>query len=172
MKNEILSSNAPNSPERKKKKEDSINGFTDKKISRRDILRLTGVGGLGLLLGGGGIGSIIAARAASTSITPPASADTLPFYGEHQAGILTPAQNFLCFAAFDLTTTNLAEVKKLFQSWTTAAASLTSGQLIGSLNDHPNLPPTDTGEADGLSPSRCTLTFGVGPSFFGGSAGK
>jgi len=144
----------------------------DKKVSRRDLLRLTGVGGIGLLLGGSSIGGIMAARstASPAGTTPGASLpsldDSIPFYGEHQAGILTPAQNFICFAAFDLTTNRLPDVKKLFQSWTAAAASLTSGQLIGSVNDNPNLPPSDTGEADGLSPSRCTLTFGVGPAFF------
>lgn len=37
----------------------------DKKLSRRDMLRLTGASGLGLLLGGGGVGSILAARKAA-----------------------------------------------------------------------------------------------------------
>ncbi|MDQ0194567.1 iron uptake transporter deferrochelatase/peroxidase subunit [Paenibacillus wynnii] len=175
MKDKNPSNPGPSSPELNSKENDSSTGFTGKKVSRRDMLRLTGVGGLGLLLGGGGIGSIIAARSAAAPNravqASAALADSIPFFGEHQAGILTPAQNFLCFAAFDLTTTNLSDVKKLFQAWTTTAASLTSGQLIGNVNDNPNLPPTDTGEADGLSPSRCTLTFGVGPSFFDGRLG-
>ncbi|KGE20715.1 deferrochelatase [Paenibacillus wynnii] len=170
-----MSKQESNSPKLNSKEDDSSTGFIGKKLSRREMLRLTGVGGLGLLLGGGGIGSIIAARsAAAPSRAAQASsalADSIPFFGEHQAGILTPAQNFLCFAAFDLTTTKLSDVKKLFQAWTSTAASLTSGQLIGNVNDNPNLPPTDTGEADGLSPSRCTLTFGVGPSFFDGRLG-
>lgn len=146
----------------------------DKKLSRREMLRLTGASGLGLLLGGGGVGGILAAREAAgraASAPPVSSADVIPFYGSHQAGILTPAQNFLCFAAFDLTTTKLADVQKLLQSWTAAAAALTSGSLIGSANDNPNLPPTDTGEADGLTPSKCTLTFGVGPAMFDGRFG-
>lgn len=147
----------------------------DKKVSRRDMLRLTGASGLGLLLGGGAMGSLLAVRnsaakspatADNVNKTPGKSGATLPFYDSHQAGIVTPAQNFLYFAAFDLTTTKLADVKKLFQDWTTAAADLTSGRLIGSANDNLNLPPSDTGEADGLTPARCTLTFGVGPSFF------
>ena len=143
----------------------------DQKLSRRDMLRLTGVGGLGLLLGGTGAGSIIAARKSADPAPSPAADDILPFYGSHQGGILTPAQNFICFAAFDLTTSKQADVKKLLEAWTAAAAALTSGSLIGSLNDNPNLPPSDTGEADGLSPSKCTLTFGVGPSFFDGRFG-
>ncbi|WP_054942829.1 iron uptake transporter deferrochelatase/peroxidase subunit [Paenibacillus ihuae] len=148
-------------------------GLMDQKLSRRDILRLTGVGGLGLLLGGTGAGSIIAARKASepAPAVQAANADTIPFYGSHQSGILTPAQNFIVFAAFDLTTTKLAEVKQLLEAWTAASAALTSGSLIGSLNDNPNLPPSDTGEADGLTPSKCTLTFGVGPALFDGRFG-
>ncbi|MCL6603751.1 MAG: deferrochelatase/peroxidase EfeB [Paenibacillus sp.] len=175
MNKDDLSNKGNNSPEVNKNEKDPTIGLTEKKLSRRDMLRLTGVGGLGLLLGGGGIGSILAARSVTATATAPqtdtALVDSIPFYGDHQAGIVTPAQNFLCFAAFDLTTSKLSDVKKLFQAWTTASASLTSGQLIGSVNDNPNLPPTDTGEADGLTPSRCTITFGVGPSFFDGRFG-
>ncbi|MEK4239349.1 iron uptake transporter deferrochelatase/peroxidase subunit [Paenibacillus sp. FSL H7-0714] len=146
--------------------ESKSNLILDKKLSRRDMLRLTGATSLGLLLGGGGVGGIMAARNAVAEPTVASDADSIPFYGSHQAGILTPAQNFIYFAAFDLTTTKLSDVKKLMQAWTTAAASLTTGSLIGDVNDNPNLPPSDTGEVDGLNPSRCTLTFGVGPSFF------
>jgi deferrochelatase/peroxidase EfeB len=138
------------------------------------MLRLTGASSLGLLLGGGGVSGIMAARKGadpSASAPQAAGADIIPFYGNHQAGILTPAQNFLCFASFDLTTTKLSEVKTLLEAWTTAAAALTSGTLIGSVNDNPNLPPSDTGEADGLTPSKSTLTFGVGPAFFDGRFG-
>ncbi|MEK3837880.1 iron uptake transporter deferrochelatase/peroxidase subunit [Paenibacillus sp. FSL R7-0128] len=153
------------------------------KFSRRDMLRLTGASGLGLLLGGGGVGGIMAARQAAGRAVPAAAAsgqneeqaDTIPFYGKHQAGILTPAQNFLCFASFDVTTTKVSDLKKLLEDWTAAAAALTSGTMIGTANDKPNLPPTDTGEADGLTPSKCTLTFGAGPALFDsrfGLAGK
>jgi deferrochelatase/peroxidase EfeB len=146
----------------------------DKKVSRRDMLRLTGASGLGLLLGGGAMGSLLASRGSSAkapAVEPAQTSSSIPFYGSRQAGILTPAQNFLYFAAFDLTTTKLADVKKLLQEWTTAAAALTTGKLVGNTNDNPNLPPSDTGEVDGLTPSRCTLTFGVGPSFFDGRFG-
>ncbi|NUU60340.1 iron uptake transporter deferrochelatase/peroxidase subunit [Paenibacillus agri] len=140
----------------------------DTKVSRRDMLRLTGATGLGLLLGGGAMGSLLSrgGTAAKAPVAPVQADSSIPFYANHQAGILTPAQNFLYFAAFDLTTTKLSDVKKLLQEWTTAAAALTTGRLVGNTNDSPNLPPSDTGEADGLTPSRCTLTFGVGPSFF------
>ena len=49
---------------------------------------------------------------------------------------------------------------------TEAAARLTLGETAGEENSSQFLPPDDTGEAFGLSPARLTLTFGFGPSFF------
>ncbi|MNM32618.1 putative deferrochelatase/peroxidase EfeN precursor [compost metagenome] len=143
------------------------------KISRRDMLRLTGASGLGLLLGGGAVGGLLAGNSAkgTSSAGTADGGNEFPFYGEHQAGIVTPAQNFLCFASFDVTSDNIADLRKLLKSWTEAAEALISGTLIGSANDRPNLPPSDTGEADGLAPSRLTLTFGAGPSLFDGRFG-
>ncbi|WP_310551367.1 iron uptake transporter deferrochelatase/peroxidase subunit [Paenibacillus glufosinatiresistens] len=145
----------------------------NKPVSRRDMLRLTAASGLGLLLGGGAVGAL-AAREASPSAAP-GPADTsdasLPFYGSHQAGIVTPAQSFICFASFDVTASGLPALRRLMQSWTEAAAALTAGRLLGDANDRAHVPPTDTGEADGLNPARLTLTFGAGPSLFDGRFG-
>jgi hypothetical protein len=143
----------------------------NERISRREVLKLAGMGGLGLLLGGGGAYGLIAAKEAlapsRNNPSSSASSETrVPFYGKHQAGIVTPAQNFLLLAAFDLTRSSLSDVRKLFREWTVAAAGMSEGAMIGSHNDNLNLPPSDTGEAAGLSASRLTLTFGVGPSFF------
>lgn len=138
-------------------------------ISRRDVLKMAGAGGIGLLLGSAGIGSILAGTRMGAKLaggTASAASDKIPFYGEHQAGILTPAQNFLCFASFELTTNQVSDVVKLFQTWTAASAKMCAGEPVGTENDNPKLPPADTGEAVGLSPSKTTITFGVGPSFF------
>ncbi|MUT68438.1 iron uptake transporter deferrochelatase/peroxidase subunit [Paenibacillus sp. NEAU-GSW1] len=141
----------------------------EKPMSRRDMLRLTGAGGAGLLLGAAGVSGLMGAFGGKAAKPAAASADAstiIDFYGEHQAGIVTPAPDFLLFAAFDLTVTDKEDVRKLFQAWTTAAAALAKGQMLGESNDNENLPPSDTGEAAGLSPSRTTITFGVGASFF------
>nr|WP_243864751.1 iron uptake transporter deferrochelatase/peroxidase subunit [Paenibacillus castaneae] len=152
-----------------------------KSISRRDLLRLAGVGGAGLLFGGAGVGGLFSTKertAAKNSASEAKTADKnniISFYGSHQAGIVTPPQDFIVFAAFDLTTASLDEVRMLFKAWTAASASMTSGEMIGSSNNNVNMPPSDTGEAAGLTPSRTTITFGVGPSFFDsrfGLAGK
>ena len=149
-------------------------GLLNERLSRRDVLKLAGAGGLGLLLGGGGAYGVMAAQKALArkgGSSAAAAGGRVPFYGSRQAGIVTPAQNFLCLAAFDLTTGSPVDVRKLFQAWTEAAAAMAKGAMIGDSNNKLNLPPSDTGEAAGLSPSRLTLTFGVGPSFFDGRFG-
>ena len=57
----------------------------------------------------------------------------LPFYGVHQAGIVTPVQDRLHFAAFDVTTDSRDELVELLQDWTVAAARMTQGLGAGEL---------------------------------------
>ena len=93
-------------------------------------------------------------RSASRS-PPPTPEGVIPFRGQHQAGIITPAQDRLHFAAIDLTTTDRAAVKDLLQRWTRAAERMTAGAEAtpgGAVNLNPDAPPTDTGEALGLPP--------------------
>jgi deferrochelatase/peroxidase EfeB len=98
-----------------------------------------------------------------------ASNDLVPFYGPHQAGIVTPVQDRLHFAAFDLTTSSRDAVIELLTNWTAAAAQMTHGHDVGEFGamDGPIVaPPQDTGEAYGLAPARLTITFGFGPGLF------
>ena len=93
----------------------------------------------------------------------------MAFHGDHQAGIVTPAQDRLHFAAFDVTTDDRDELVALLRSWTDAAAKMTKGLDVGEMGamDGPYLaPPEDTGEAYGLRPARLTITIGFGPSLF------
>ncbi len=87
----------------------------------------------------------------------------VPFHGDHQAGIVTPAQDRLHFAAFDLITDDREELLDLLAVWTAAAARLTDGEMVPGSSDEPLAPPADTGEAMGLESSRLTVTFGFGP---------
>lgn len=135
------------------------------KVSRRDALKLIGVGGAGLLIGATGIE---AATDKVTNFFTPNKVDAseiLPFYGEHQQGIITPAQDFMYLASFQLETTSKKQIEALFKKWTEAAATLSEGKEIGEA-DVSSSPPADTGEAIGLHPMKLTFTFGVGPSFF------
>jgi deferrochelatase/peroxidase EfeB len=92
------------------------------------------------------------------------------FHGPHQAGIATPAQDRLHFAAFDLLTSDPAAVRRMLQAWTNAGARMAEGRPVDASYEAPvldeNAPPGDTGEADGLEPARLTLTVGFGRSFF------
>ncbi|MCJ8013877.1 iron uptake transporter deferrochelatase/peroxidase subunit [Paenibacillus sp. KQZ6P-2] len=149
--------------------QNSNDSILKKPMTRRDVLRLAGTGGLGLLLGGSAVGGMFAAeshRKTEAAKVPSASEDQVPFYGQHQAGIITPAQNFICFAAFDVTASGSNSLQKLFQSWTAAAAAMAEGKQVGEESSNHNLPPVDTGESVGLTPSRLTITFGAGPSLF------
>ncbi|TYB55030.1 deferrochelatase/peroxidase EfeB [Nonomuraea sp. PA05] len=135
-------------------------------VSRRKLLGFGAAGAAAL-----GAGAVVArsmldepprARAASAS-------DPVPFYGEHQAGIVTPAQDRLHFTAFDVITDKRAELVELLQEWTAAAARLTQGKEAGSygaVGGAPEAAPDDTGEALGLPASGLTLTIGFGASLF------
>jgi deferrochelatase/peroxidase EfeB len=132
-------------------------------ISRRSLLKSAGVGAAGIGLGAGGylVGQESAAQQGGGEGT-----GSVPFYGEHQAGIDTPAQDRLFFASFDLLTESPAELRELMREWTRAAAEMTAGEMIGDVNDLEPAPPDDTGETVGLLPSNLTVTFGFGPSLF------
>jgi deferrochelatase/peroxidase EfeB len=148
---------------------------TDHEQAQRSVVsrrRLLGYAGAGAAAGAAGFaGGIGAARAADGENA--ASTDRYPFHGRHQAGIVTPAQDRVHFAAFDVTATSRAELVMLLRAWTAAAAAMTQGHPVG--DDAPlpyDSPPGDTGEAIGLSPSRLTLTFGFGPTLFRDRDGK
>jgi deferrochelatase/peroxidase EfeB len=103
------------------------------------------------------------------------AADAVPFYGERQAGIVTPAQDRLHFVAFDVITTKRDRLVEMLREWTAAAARMTAGRdagLIGAVNGIPEAPPDDTGEALGLPPSQLTLTIGFGASLFRDGQGR
>ncbi|MFF3684330.1 iron uptake transporter deferrochelatase/peroxidase subunit [Streptomyces sp. NPDC002187] len=135
--------------------------------SRRSLL---GWGGAGLALGAAAAGGTAAALGRGDGTTVPAadSGAAVPFHGAHQAGITTAVQDRLHFAAFDVKTTDRAELVQLLKDWTRAAERMTAGHAVGegAYGGLPEAPPDDTGEALGLKPSRLTLTVGFGPSLF------
>ena len=133
--------------------------------SRRRFLA-GALGGAGLVAAGAGFGGGFAtARATEPARATPKPAE-VAFYGTHQAGIATTAQDRLAFAAFDVTTTDRDALKALLATWAAAAAQLTKGLPVGAVDLSPERPPIDTGEAVGLGPSNLTITVGFGPSLF------
>ncbi|MBW8751962.1 MAG: deferrochelatase/peroxidase EfeB [Propionibacteriales bacterium] len=133
-------------------------------FSRR---RLLGVAGAGVVAGAAGVGAVQIADAGDGSDDTDPADLAYPFRGEHQAGVVTPAQDRLHFASFDVTTESRDELVALLRSWTEAAAAMTAGRAVGSgASTGYDSPPTDTGEALGLPPAGLTLTFGFGPTLF------
>ena len=82
-------------------------------LSRRRLLASAGIGAAGVGLGAGGY--LIGHDAAEADAAE--STGTVPFYGDHQAGIATPVQDRLHFAAFDLETESKAELRELMEAW-------------------------------------------------------
>ena len=129
-------------------------------------LRLLGAAGVGAAAAGAGVlaGRATAADAATAGLDKP-----VPFRGAHQAGIITPAQDRMHFCAFDVTTDSRADLVAMLRERTSMAERMTAGQEAtpdGAVGLNPYAPPTDTGEALGLSASQLTLTIGFGPSLF------
>ncbi|WP_448059474.1 iron uptake transporter deferrochelatase/peroxidase subunit [Cellulomonas hominis] len=141
-------------------------------LSRRALFGFAGGGAAALgaaALGGFAVGHAQAAQAPLSAIDP---SRTYAFTGAHQAGIVTPAQDRMYLAAFDVTTDSRDELIALLRSWTTIAARLTQGLQAGPYgfaSGPYDAPPDDTGEAADLPAAGLTLTFGFGRSLFVGT---
>src|SRR5215472_10103152 len=138
--------------------------------SRRRLLAGGGVVAAGAVAGGLA-GNFAGSRpadspAAAGADAVPGGEQVIPFYGPHQAGIATPVQDRLAFGTMNVVAgVGRADLRDLLRTWTTAAARMTAGQLVGEATE-PYAPPVDTGEAIGSPVSRLTITLGYGPSLF------
>jgi deferrochelatase/peroxidase EfeB len=133
-------------------------------LSRRGLFGLAGAGVVGA-----GIGFAADRIVENATSVASGAAASYPFYGKHQSGIVTPAQDRLHFAAFDVDDVSAAELKELLADWSYAANRMMAGLGAGHYGavDGPyGSPPDDTGEALDLPPAGLTITFGFGPSLF------
>jgi deferrochelatase/peroxidase EfeB len=133
-------------------------------LSRRGLLGLAGAGVVGAGVGFGADRAVLAQAATGDS----GAAASYPFYGAHQSGITTAAQDRLHFASYDVSGTSRADLIGLLTDWTAAAARMTEGKSVGdgATEGSYDAPQDDTGEALDLPPSGLTITFGFGPSLF------
>jgi deferrochelatase/peroxidase EfeB len=139
-------------------------------LSRRRLFGWLGAGTAGVLAAGA-TGGVIGQSTARDTGSPsgPASTDPVAFTGDHQAGIVTPAQDRLHFVAFDVVTDDRDELVAMLKAWTDAGRRMTAGQdagPIGAVEGEQYAPPDDTGEAIDLPASGLTLTIGFGPTLF------
>jgi deferrochelatase/peroxidase EfeB len=123
----------------------------------------------GATVASAGIGAAAGVSIDRATIANVPAAASYPFFGKHQAGIVTPAQDRLHFAAFDIPDISRAELRELVEDWSYAANRMTAGLGAGEFGPASgpyDAPPDDTGEALDLPPSGLTITFGFGPSLF------
>jgi deferrochelatase/peroxidase EfeB len=95
---------------------------------------------------------------------------SIPFHGQHQAGIGTPPQTAAQFLSFDVTAANRAELTDLFRTLTERAAFLTGN------GSPPPTPPNKPALDDRLLgptvlPDDLTVTVALGSSLFDGRYG-
>lgn len=133
-------------------------------VSRRAFLGTAGAGALAATVSLG-TGTLAGAPAAGAAVQSGLDS-AVPFEGVHQAGIVTPVQDRLMFASFDVVTDDRDDLVQMLRDWTAAARRMTAGRMIGTDNHDPDAPPDDTGEAQGLGPAALTLTFGFGAALF------
>jgi len=135
-------------------------------FSRRKLFGAAGV--TAAVVGAAGAGAL-AGRASAAASHSSDIHSPVPFRGERQAGIITPAQDRMHFCAFDVTTDSRADLVAMLREWTQMAERMTAGNQAfpdGAVGLNPYAPPSDTGEALGLPSSALTLTIGFGPSLF------
>ncbi|MEZ0110417.1 deferrochelatase/peroxidase EfeB [Catenulispora sp. EB89] len=138
-------------------------------VSRRKFLWGTAAGAAGTAVTGSVLIGGARADADASDTGHVTTADSYPFHGAHQSGILTPTpgakQPFSCFAAFDSTAASKADLTALMKTLTERARFLTAGGAPANLGI--SQPPSDSDvlgpdvPADGL-----TFTVGLGASLF------
>ncbi|MGE7090508.1 iron uptake transporter deferrochelatase/peroxidase subunit [Lysinibacillus sp. NPDC048646] len=143
--------------------------WIDKKISRRDMLKLSGIGVAGVAIGASGFGGVM--KAMGYNVFEPVADSTtarnkVDFYGGHQSGINTAVQTHIYFASLNVLITSKKELQELFKKWTPLVVHLMNGELMVDLTTNTRVPTGDTGEAEGLDAANLSITFGVGPSLF------
>ncbi|RDK96742.1 deferrochelatase/peroxidase EfeB [Enterobacillus tribolii] len=133
--------------------------------SRRRLLMGAGVLGGALALGNA-TGADVGTRPLATAPGGQgARRQKQPFYGRHQAGILTPQQASMMLVAFDVLATDRAELQRLFRLLTARIAFLTGGGPAEQADD--KLPPPDSGiMGPEIYPDNLTMTVSVGDSLF------
>src|SRR5262249_25078643 len=128
------------------------------------VAGLFAAGALGALAGTAGglaLGNCNSAPGAAGSELSDVGARTVAFFGEHQAGIVTPSrpQAHAWVAGLDLVSgADTLGLRRLLQAWTASGAALAAGWPVGAVDD-----PV----VAGLGPSALTVTVGFGPSLFG-----
>jgi len=138
--------------------------------SRRRLLKGMGILSGALAVGGGCPVAAATAKQQQTfspgALPPNARSEEQPFYGTHQAGIVTPQQAAMMLVAFDVLASDKNDLRRLFTLLTQRIAFLTKGGKAP-LVTNPQLPPMDSGIlGDTIFPDNLTITVSLGSSLF------
>jgi deferrochelatase/peroxidase EfeB len=129
--------------------------------SRRHLIVGLGAAGGTLALG---VANGAAVDCPSEEASDPAL-EAQPFYGRHQAGVVTPQPAAGLIAAFDILADNHDDLERLLRTLTTRIAFLTKGGDVPTLDQ--KLPPADSGLlGPRIFPDDLTITVAVGASLF------
>lgn len=157
------------------------NKISDTKISdplisqsKRNALKLLGVGAGSLLLSNGALA--LTPRLKKTETDSKANTETncdnslrnrtIPYLGQHQAGVITPEQKEAIFIACNITATTQSELQQLFKKLTTRIAFLTQAQPSEEISND-RFPPMGSGMLGNvLFADQLTITVSVGNSLF------
>jgi deferrochelatase/peroxidase EfeB len=120
-------------------------------------------------LAAGGVGLCAARPASATESTSAAQLTApslvIPFFGPHQAGVVTPQPHAGLFVAFDVLVQTRAELQRLVADLTDLFVILSQGGRPERLDD--KFPPSDSGVlGPEIQPERLTATLAVGASLF------
>ncbi len=135
--------------------------------SRRRLLQGLGMlGGAAALSGGCPFHAAAAESFSPGTVAPDARQQAQPFYGQHQAGIVTPQQASMMLVAFDVLASDRADLERLLRLLTQRFAFLTQGGPAPAV-PNPQLPPMDSGILGAqIAPDNLTITLSVGNALF------
>lgn len=133
------------------------------KITRREMLKLSGAGIAGVVIGASGLGSMLKFIPEEE---PATVTNSVPFHGKYQSGIITTHQSNVYFASLNFIGKSEEDLQQLFQKWTVYSERLMQGKTVQEDTSNGYVPPIDTGDSLNLDAANLTITFGVGPSLF------
>ncbi len=135
--------------------------------SRRQLLKgLGALGGALAVTGGCPMAHGTVPATSPGTLSPEARQQRQPFYGPHQAGILTAQQAAMMLVAFDVLATTREDLERLFRLLTQRIAFLTEGGPAPE-TANPRLPPADSGILGAyIAPDNLTMTVSLGASLF------
>lgn len=135
--------------------------------ARRQLLKTLGaLGGAFAVTGGCPVAHAAKTETSPGTLPPDARMEKQPFYGSHQAGILTPQQASMMLVAFDVLAADKADLERLFRLLTARFDFLTTGGAAPE-TPNPRMPPMDSGILGAeIFPDNLTITLSAGVSLF------